>query len=177
MQVESGGWGVSDWSPDDKKLLVGEFISANESYGYVVDVATGEKTLLTPKGGEKVAYGGAQFAKDGKGVYVTTDKESEFQRLAYIDLATKQHTYLTDHIKWDVDEFDVSPDGSTDRLRHERGRHQPPAPARHEDAQGEDAAAASRRPRRRRSNGTTTGATSASPSLRRARPRTCTRST
>ncbi|HEX6624788.1 MAG TPA: hypothetical protein VF064_13835, partial [Pyrinomonadaceae bacterium] len=113
IEVEGGGWGVSDWSPDDKKLLVGEFISANESYGYVVDVATGEKTLLTPKGGEKVAYGGAQFAKDGKGVYVTTDKESEFQRLAYIDLATKQHTYLTDHIKWDVDGFEVSPDGST----------------------------------------------------------------
>ncbi len=112
MQVEGGGWGVSDWSPDDKKLLVGEYISVNETYGYVVDAATGEKTLLTPKGGEKVAYGGAQFAKDGKGVYVTTDKESEFQRLAYIDLATKQHTYLTDHIKWDVDAFDLSPDGS-----------------------------------------------------------------
>ncbi|HEX6625221.1 MAG TPA: prolyl oligopeptidase family serine peptidase, partial [Pyrinomonadaceae bacterium] len=28
-------------------------------------------------------------------------------------LATKQHTYLTDHIKWDVDDFELSPDGST----------------------------------------------------------------
>jgi dipeptidyl aminopeptidase/acylaminoacyl peptidase len=113
LQVESGGWGVSDWSPDDKKLLVGEYVSANESYGWLVDVATGEKTLLTPKGAEKVAYGGAQFSHDGKGAYVTTDKDSEFQRLAYIDFATKQHTYLTDHIKWDVDSFEVSPDGST----------------------------------------------------------------
>ncbi len=113
LQVESGGWGVSDWSPDDKKLLVGEFLSANESNGYIVDVATGEKTLLTPKGAEKVSYGGAKFSKDGKGAYVTTDKESEFQRLAYIDFATKQHTYLTDHIKWDVDDFEISPDGAT----------------------------------------------------------------
>ncbi|HUQ31163.1 MAG TPA: hypothetical protein VM095_03540, partial [Pyrinomonadaceae bacterium] len=112
LQVDSGGWGTSDWSPDDKKLLVNEFISANESYIWIVDAATGEKTLLTPKGGsEKVAYGGAGFSRDGKGVYVTTDKDSEFQRLAYIDLNTKQHTYLTDHIKWDVDEFVISRDG------------------------------------------------------------------
>ena len=69
---------------------------------------------MTPKGGaEKVAYGGAQFSKDGRGLYVTTDKDSEFQRLAYVDLATKTHTYLTDHIKWDVDSFELTEDGKT----------------------------------------------------------------
>ncbi len=115
LQVESGGWGVSDWSPDDRKLIVGEYISANESYGWLVDVATGEKTLLTPKNGgaEKVAYGNVVFSKDGKGAYVTTDKDSEFQRLAYFDLATRQHTYLSDQIKWDVDELALSDDGKT----------------------------------------------------------------
>lgn len=114
LQLEGGGWGVSDWSPDDGKLLLGEFISANETYGWIVDVATGTKTLLTPKGGaEKVAYGGARFSNDGRGVYITTDKDSEFSRLTYIDLATKQHTYLTDHIKWDVDALQLSPDGKT----------------------------------------------------------------
>ena len=46
-------------------------------------------------------------------MYVTTDRESEFQRLARIDLATGQHTYLTSHISWDVDTFDLSPDGKT----------------------------------------------------------------
>ncbi|HEV2862829.1 MAG TPA: S9 family peptidase [Pyrinomonadaceae bacterium] len=113
MQVEGGGWGALDWSPDDAKILVGEFLSAAESYLWVADAATGAKELVTPKGGEKVLYGGGQFSKDGRGLYVTTDKDSEFQRLAYLDLATKQHTYLTDHIKWDVDEFDLSPDGRT----------------------------------------------------------------
>jgi dipeptidyl aminopeptidase/acylaminoacyl peptidase len=111
MQVEGGGWGAADWSPDDKKLLVGEYISANESYIWIADAQTGAKELFTPKGGEKVAYGFAQFGKDGRGIYVTTDKDSEFQRLAYVDLATKKYTYLTDHIKWDVDEFQLSPDG------------------------------------------------------------------
>jgi dipeptidyl aminopeptidase/acylaminoacyl peptidase len=113
LQVDSGGWGTNDWSPDDRKILVSEYVSANESYIWIVDAATGEKTLLTPKGADKVSYGGAGFSRDGKGIYVTTDKDSEFQRLAYIDLNTKQHTYLTDHIKWDVDEFVISRDGKT----------------------------------------------------------------
>ena len=111
-QHESSGWGVVDWSPDDRKIVVGEYLSANESYLWLYDVTGGEKTLLTPKGGaEKIAYGGAQFSEDGKGLYVTTDRDSEFQRLAYVDLATKQHTYLTDSIKWDVDSFELSEDG------------------------------------------------------------------
>jgi dipeptidyl aminopeptidase/acylaminoacyl peptidase len=114
LEVTGGGWGAADWSPDDRQILVEEFISANESYIWLVDAATGAKTLFTPKGGaEKVLYGTAAFSKDGKGLYVTTDKDSEFQRLAYVDLASKQHTYLTDHIKWDVDEFEISPDGRT----------------------------------------------------------------
>jgi len=114
MQLEGGGWGAADWSPDDKQILVEEFLSANESYIWLADAATGQKTLFTPKGGaEKVVYGSSAFSKDGKGLYVTTDKDSEFQRLAYVDLATKQHTYLTDHIKWDVNEFALSDDGRT----------------------------------------------------------------
>jgi protease II len=114
LQLEGGGWGALGFSPDDTKLLVGEYVSANESYIWLADASTGAKELVTPKGGaEKVSYSGGQFSKDGRGIYVTTDKDSEFHRLAYIDLATKRHTYLTDQIKWDVDEFELSPDGKT----------------------------------------------------------------
>src|SRR5438445_4391976 len=60
--------------------------------------SNGEKTLITPKGDAKIAYGGGQFNKDGKGIYVTTDKDSEFIRLAYVDPASKQHNYLSSHI-------------------------------------------------------------------------------
>ncbi|HMJ65624.1 MAG TPA: S9 family peptidase, partial [Candidatus Binatia bacterium] len=78
LQVEGGGWSVQDWSPDEKMLLVGEYISINESKLYLVDVKTGKKELLTPTTTEKVSYSAAQFAKDGKSVFVTTDKDSEF---------------------------------------------------------------------------------------------------
>ena len=113
-QLKGGGWGVYEFSPDDKQMLIGESISANESYLWLMDVATGNKTLITPKGEPvKVLYGSAQFSKDGKGIYVTTDRDSEFQRLAYIDLATKKHTYLTPSIIWDVEFFTLSWDGKT----------------------------------------------------------------
>jgi dipeptidyl aminopeptidase/acylaminoacyl peptidase len=111
-QVQGGGWAPNDWSPDDRQLLVGEFVSVNESYIWLLDVASGEKKLLTPKGGtEKVAYPAAVFSKDGKGLYALTDRDSEFTRLAYIDLATQQPTYLTSQISWDVEDFDLSQDG------------------------------------------------------------------
>ena len=114
LQLEGGGWGVLDWSPDNKQLLLEQGLSANQGYLWLADVASGEKKLLTPKiGDDEIAYGQSRFSHDGKGIYVTTDRDSEFQRLVYFDLATMQPTYLTTDIKWDVDEFDLSPDGKS----------------------------------------------------------------
>ena len=112
VQLEGGGWGPLDWSPDDRQLLVSEYISINESYLWLVDTTTGTKTRLTPKNqAEPVSYQGAAFSKDGKGLYLVSDRDSEFQRLAYYDFATQTYTYLTSDIPWDVDDFDLSDDG------------------------------------------------------------------
>jgi dipeptidyl aminopeptidase/acylaminoacyl peptidase len=114
LQLAGGGWEPRDWSPDDKQILVREEVSANESYLWLVDAANGEKKLLTPKGGaEQISYDEAFFSKDGKGIYATTDRDSEFHRLAYFDLAGMQPTYLTSDIKWDVSNFDLSDDGKS----------------------------------------------------------------
>jgi len=111
-KLNGGGWDPVDWSPDDAKLLVEEGISVNETYLWLVDTATGEKTELTSRSGEeKIAYANARFSKDGKGIYFTFDKDSEFQRLAYLDLSTKQTKVLTGGIPWDVSEFALSWDG------------------------------------------------------------------
>ena len=115
LEVKGGGWRAVDWSPDDKQVLVAEYVSINETYLWLLDRATGTKTPINPREGssEKVAYGGGEFGKDGKGIYVATDKDSEFRRLAYLDLATKKYTFLTDHINWDVEDFELSHDGKT----------------------------------------------------------------
>jgi dipeptidyl aminopeptidase/acylaminoacyl peptidase len=109
---KGGGWGVADWSPDDKRLLVGEYVSINESYLWLVAVADGQKTLITPRGSdEKIAYRPIAFTPDGQGVYVATDRDSEFMRLAHIDLKSGEHTYLVTDIPWDVEEARLSHDG------------------------------------------------------------------
>jgi dipeptidyl aminopeptidase/acylaminoacyl peptidase len=110
-QRDGGGWAVLDWSPDDRTLLIAEYISANQSHLWLCDASSGEMTALTPKSKDEVSYGRGRFSGDGKGVYTTTDLDSEFHRLAYIDLATKKPSFLTSHIKWDVEEFAPSPDG------------------------------------------------------------------
>jgi dipeptidyl aminopeptidase/acylaminoacyl peptidase len=113
VEVAGGGWSVQDWSPDETRLLLLEYLSINESYLHLVDLKAGARTLLTPKGSQPVAYSQAQFARDGKSLFVTSDKDSEFRRLARMDLAKGGLTPLTAHIRWDVDDFDLSPDGRT----------------------------------------------------------------
>jgi dipeptidyl aminopeptidase/acylaminoacyl peptidase len=110
-QLEGGGWYPLDWSPDDRQLLGIEYISANESYLWLFDTETGERTQLTPKGKEPVFYQGAVFSKDGKGMFVVSDRESEFQHLDYFDFATKTYTNLTPQINWNVEDFDLSRNG------------------------------------------------------------------
>ena len=111
LEVSTPGWIVADWSHDDSKLLVAEYISINESYLHIVDAKTGKKELITPKGEEKIAYSDAKFAPDGKSFYVLNDKGSEFQRLIRYDPATKLEAVLSGDIPWDVDEMAVSPNG------------------------------------------------------------------
>lgn len=114
LAQDKGYLKVFDWSPDDRQALFYNWLSANESYLYVVDVTSGEKTLLTPSpGADKVAYDYAQFSSDGKGIYLTTDRDSEFLRLAYMDLVTKKVSYLSESIKWNIELFSLSPDRKT----------------------------------------------------------------
>jgi dipeptidyl aminopeptidase/acylaminoacyl peptidase len=110
-QVEGGGWGALDWSPNDQQVVIIEYISVNESYLWLVDTQSGSKKLLTPKNREKISYEAAIFTKDGKGLYIISDRNSEFSRLAYVDLATFKYTYLTSNIPWDVEDLDLSEDG------------------------------------------------------------------
>jgi dipeptidyl aminopeptidase/acylaminoacyl peptidase len=111
-QLEGGGWEVSDWSPDGNQLLVLNLVSASETYVWLLDVDSGRKELLTPKAGSETVYHGhPRFAKDGKGVYMTSDADSEFQRLVYMDLASHKVTVLNPDLKWGVEEVDLSKDG------------------------------------------------------------------
>jgi dipeptidyl aminopeptidase/acylaminoacyl peptidase len=112
VENAGGGWTVADWSVDDSKLLLSEYVSINESHLWLVDVAKREKTALTPReSSEKVAQVPVAFSADGKGIYLLSDRGSEFMRLVYRELAGGRETPLSGDIPWDVESARLSNDG------------------------------------------------------------------
>jgi Tol biopolymer transport system component len=123
--LTGGGWEPLDWSPDDSKILLLEELSINESYLWLVDTTTGEKTAFTPRDAkDKVSYAQGQFSKDGKGLYVTTDRDSEFHRLAYVSLGF-QGAHLP-HVGHSLGRGRIRPveRRGAHRVRHQRERTQ-----------------------------------------------------
>ena len=102
-----------DWSPDDKHVVYCDFTSNTASTLWLVDVANGGKVLLSPNAAKSELYDFPQFSEVGKGIYVITDHDSDFRQLAYIDLASRKMSYVPSARQWDVDEFQVAPDGKT----------------------------------------------------------------
>jgi dipeptidyl aminopeptidase/acylaminoacyl peptidase len=100
-------WYVADWSHDAKTLLLGRYVSINESYFALLDVATRERTDLTLPDGQIAAIGNLRFAPDGRSIYITTDARGEFNSLARYDMATKEYHWLTEDIDWDVSDLEV----------------------------------------------------------------------
>ena len=113
LEVSGGGFFATDWSPDDTKLLVQQYISVNKSDLFLVDVASGTRTALTRSAAQKISYGGGEFTRDGRSLVLTSDEGSEFGRLALLDIASRKVTPLVTDIKWDVEGFDLSDDGKT----------------------------------------------------------------
>lgn len=110
VENTGGGWGVSDWSMDDSKLLLEEYISINESRIYLVDLNSGIKTRLLPEKDERSTFSGVGFSKNGRGIYLVTNRNDEFNKLAYYDFIGKKMNVLTTSIPWDVEGGDLSPD-------------------------------------------------------------------
>ncbi|HRI21746.1 MAG TPA: prolyl oligopeptidase family serine peptidase [Panacibacter sp.] len=111
MELNGGGWRIDNWSPDEKKLIIEEGISVNEIRLWLYDFNTNEKSKLLPLQDERTVYSNAVFSKDGKGIYLVTNKENEFLKLAWCDIATKKISILTPNINWDITSFDVTKDG------------------------------------------------------------------
>ncbi len=107
---DGAAWYPLDWSPDDRKLLVLKMVSIDEAYLYVVDVASGEKRELD-SAPVKVGITGARFSRDGQGVYLISDRDSDFKRLRYVNLFTAEHSLLGGPLIGDVEELALSRDG------------------------------------------------------------------
>ena len=111
------GWGDFSFSFDDKRLAMLEYISVNESYVWLMDVATGERRRVFPPEGEKpqrpIFSSDLNFARDANGVFLSTDRDGEFRKLAYLDLVSGRLDHFGEGGDWDVEEIALAPDGRT----------------------------------------------------------------
>lgn len=112
LEVKGGGWGISDISEDGKKLLVGEYVSANESHLYLLDTETKKLTSITDRNEKQIVQGGAKFGKNPDEIWYVTDRDNEFNRLAIFNLKTKKINYFTTDIPWEVSNYTLSKDQS-----------------------------------------------------------------
>ncbi len=109
-----GSWSIADWSPNDRRLAALEYVSIEETYVHLVDVADGRTETLTPraaKGDATAGYHNIRWSKDGRALFWTTDHGTEFRQLVRYDLATKSSKRLSATIPWDVEGYDLSEDG------------------------------------------------------------------
>ena len=104
-------WGASDWTENDKTILVQNYISITNSKIYLVDVETQKKQLILGKEKEPSANSALTFDKDDKGVFYITDKFSQFSQLTYHNLESGEDLIISSEIPWDVDGFAMSEDG------------------------------------------------------------------
>jgi len=112
LELKGGGWGINDISDDGKKLLIGEYVSANDSYLYLFDTVTGKLESITDRNEKKVVQGSAKFSKNADEIWYVTDRDNEFDRLATLNLKTRKISYFTSAIPWEVSDYELSKDKS-----------------------------------------------------------------
>lgn len=115
LEVNGEFWNAADFSFDDSRLALVRNVSVEESYPFVLDLATREKTPVPPPPGAaaKAAYGSLRFAPDGRSLFLVTDAASEWRRLARVDLSTGEYAWLSGDVPWDVESVALDPTGRT----------------------------------------------------------------
>ena len=105
----SGYHTVADWAPDASFLVVSRHHSNLNNDLYRLNLTSGEAALLTPHKGD-ARFRGARVTPDGGSIFLATDQDSDFVRLARLDLSTLEIEYLTPD-DWDVEEVELSKGG------------------------------------------------------------------
>ena len=95
---DTADWNGTDWEGD--RILLQKYVSITDASVWVLDVSTGKA--------ESVASGGARYAlrfgPEAKGVFITSDEGSEFNRLVYLPLGGGSPHIITESIPWTIDE-------------------------------------------------------------------------
>ncbi len=107
----SGYWIVTDWSPDDNKLIVIQYLSSTRSNSFIFYLSSNELSQINDSESEAV-FMARSWDKSGKNAYILTNEGREFTTLAKYDMEKGKYDFLTSDIPWDVDGFTTNSDNT-----------------------------------------------------------------
>ena len=117
-KLRGGGWGLSDWSADGELMILIEHISITNGQLHIVDARTGVRSRFSQELSVEVSYRNARFDPKLRAVYYTCDEDSDFQHIIRLDLKTGDRKRYLGGVEWDVEAFELSPDGATLAVVH-----------------------------------------------------------
>jgi len=102
----------------ESTLLVMDWREWTAKRLYILNIPTGEITLLEPDTTQRINHGAdytgagspAVWSQDGIFIYYLSDKNSEFQQLYSYNVREKTANLLVDHINWDIVDLNTTPD-------------------------------------------------------------------
>lgn len=105
---------AQDFSANGRQLLVTHERSNFDTDVMLVDVANGRASNLVPHtGDERYAY--PRFTRDGRGMFVVSDKGREFMNLAFRPLPDGEMVFVTEE-QHDLESFELAGDRRTAAL-------------------------------------------------------------
>jgi dipeptidyl aminopeptidase/acylaminoacyl peptidase len=111
-QSKNREWNRETWSADGKTIYADRANAGfTDSDVYRIDVATGKLENLTPHQGD-VVNTISSVSPDGKTLLITSNEKGGYDNVAFVDVASKQRTWVTD-LKWEASAGEFSPDGKS----------------------------------------------------------------
>ena len=109
---EGGTWTSFRFSEDGRRLVFIQYVSATDSRVWIMDLANGRKRRVAGGDEATASYSDPYFSRDGRGLFLTSDRGSEFKRLAYVPLGGGSEKVLTPRLDYDVENFEISFDAN-----------------------------------------------------------------
>ncbi len=106
-------WGPAEFSKSGSKILVANYVSITDSRVNLLDLDTGDLTLLAGSAAEPSVNSPLAFDDENDGFWLITDRAGEFSTLAWQALAPgAEPEYVTADIPWGVEGAALSDDRS-----------------------------------------------------------------
>ncbi len=102
-------WYPADWSRDNKRLLIGQYISSTDSRIHVLTLDSGETLRLAGSDQFPSRNFPIGFNSGGENFFYVTDADGEFMKLAERALHRfSGPDYITADIDWDIEDAELS---------------------------------------------------------------------